>query len=91
MAKTSTTIKANDYTDLLDKISSSGLFEMTDCNVEIWCPEQSDTEEVEKMVHLIESMVHVLDIKVGSSIEDMASDTYRIILKEPPAKNRFTK
>jgi hypothetical protein len=91
MAKASTTITALDYTDLLGKLSSSGLFEMTDCNVEIWCPEKSDTGEIEKMVHLIESMVHVLDVKVGSSIEDLASDSYRVILKEPPAKTRFTK
>jgi|AntAceMinimDraft_5_1070358.scaffolds.fasta_scaffold00452_20 hypothetical protein len=91
MAKASTTITALDYTDLLDKISTSGMFEMTDCNVEIWCPEKSNTEEIKKMVHLIESMVHVLDVKIGSSIEDLVSDSYRVILKEPPAKNRFTK
>ena len=75
-------LSVKNYDDFRDLLSSSGVFEMTDCAIEIWCPELSETPEVEKMVKLLESMVHVTDVRVGSRIEDMASDDYLIVIRE---------
>lgn len=70
-------------------LPNSGLFDMTDCAVEIWCPEAAEIEEVQRMVSLVESMVHVTDVKIGSDIENLASDDYRVVLIED--KNDITK
>lgn len=84
------TIRTTNYDDFRDMLPSSGLFEMTDCAVEIWCPEQSETEEIKRMVSLLESMVHVTDVKIGSDIENLASEEYRVILTETADyKKRF--
>lgn len=69
-------------------LPNSGLFDMTDCAVEIWCPEAAEIEEVQRMVSLVESMVHVTDVKIGSDIENLASDDYRVVLIED--KNDIT-
>jgi hypothetical protein len=82
----SRTITVKTYDEFRDTVPFSGVFEMTDCSVEIWCPELAEVEEVGRMVALIESMVHVTDIRVGSSIEDFASDDYRVIISEQPDK-----
>lgn len=82
----SRTITVKTYDEFRDTVPFSGIFEMTDCSVEIWCPELAEVEEVGRMVALIESMVHVTDIRVGSSIEDFASDDYRVIISEQPDK-----
>lgn len=70
-------------------LPNSGLFDMTDCAVEIWCPEAAEIEEIQRMVSLVESMVHVTDVKIGSDIENLASDDYRVVLIED--KNDITK
>lgn len=75
-------ILVDTYDDFRDLLPSSGVFEFTDCAVEIWCPLNSDIEEVNRMVHLLESMVHVTDVKIGSEIEDIASGHYRVIMIE---------
>jgi hypothetical protein len=83
---TTRTVKATSYDDLRDSLSTSGIFDMTDCSVEIWCPVQSEVEEVQRMVSLIESMVHVTDVKIGSAVEDLVSDDYRVIFIEDSNK-----
>jgi cell division GTPase FtsZ len=85
---TTRTITAVTYEDLRDSLATSGIFDMTDCAVEIWCPERSEVEEVQRMVTLIESMVHVTDVKIGSAIEDLTSDEYRVIFIEDSNKLR---
>lgn len=85
---TTKTINATSYESLRDMLATSGIFDMTDCAVEIWCPETSETYEVQRMVALIESMVHVTDVKIGSAIEDLASDDYRVIFTEDTQKLR---
>lgn len=81
-----------DYEEFRDSLPTSGVFEMTDCAVEICCPELAEVAEVERMVTLIESMLHVTDVRVSSSIEDFISDEYRVIVTEqsggPAAKRR---
>ena len=76
------TMKVSGYSDFLDQIPTSGMFDMQDCTVEVWCPEESDVMEVQKMVHLVESMVNVTDVVVGSRIEDLTSDQYSVVIKE---------
>lgn len=78
----SRTIEVSNYDELRDTLPTSGIFDMMDCAVEIWCPELSETEEVAKMTRLIESMVNVVDVRVGSTIEDMANVHYTIKVTE---------
>ncbi len=80
MTKRTLTVKT--YEDFLESIPTSGLFEMTDCAVEIWCPEFAQADEVQRMVVLLESMVHLTDVKIGSDIENLLSDDYRVVLIE---------
>lgn len=86
-------ISVESYEDLRDGISSSGVFDMTDCAVEISCPEDSDVSEVQKMVQLIESMVHVTDVKISSTHEDFQNNYYTIKMTETPnnPKTRFVR
>lgn len=76
------TLNVKSYEDFRDRLSTSGLFDMMDCTVQIWCPESSDVDEVDRMVRLIESMVHVADVQIGSEIEDMISESYRVVITE---------
>ncbi len=66
---------------------------MDDCVLEIWCPEESDVAQIEKMVHLVESMVNVVDVRIGSRVEDLLSEDYHINLIEekPSVRSRFKK
>lgn len=73
-------------------LPTSGLFDMTDCSVEIWCPEASEIEEIQRMVTLIESMVHVTDVRIGSDMQNLTSDDYRVVITEDKndiGKKRF--
>ena len=91
---TKKTLKVKSYEDFRDSLPTSGLFEMTDCAVEIWCPELAEADEIQRMVTLIESMVHVTDIKIGSDIENLTSDDYRVVLTEEsstPGRARHTR
>jgi hypothetical protein len=75
-------LRVYNYEDLRDSIATTGIFEMLDCKLQIWCPLEYDSVKVEKMVKLVESMVHVTDVKVGSKIEDTVSESYQIIFTE---------
>lgn len=77
-----TMLNVKGYEDFRDKLSTSGLFDMTDCTIQIWCPESSDTDEIQKMVRLVESMVHVTDVQIGSQIQDLTSESYRVVIAE---------
>lgn len=80
--KRTRTFSVHDYDDFRDLVPTSGLFEMTDCAVEIWCPELAETEEIQRMVTLLESMVHVTDVRIGSDSENLTSEDYRVVLIE---------
>jgi len=75
-------LTVQNYEDFRDLLPSSGLFDMTDCALEIWCPEASEVAEVQRMVTLVESMVHVTDVRIGSDIENLTSSDYRVVLIE---------
>jgi hypothetical protein len=79
---TKRTLTVRTYEDFLESLPTSGLFEMTDCAVEIWCPEFAEADEIQRMVLLLESMVHLTDVKIGSDIENLTSDDYRVVLIE---------
>jgi hypothetical protein len=92
MTSKARTLKVKNYDDFRDMLPNSGLFDMTDCSVEIWCPEASEIEEIQRMVILIESMVHVTDVKIGSDIENLISSDYRVVITEDSngiGKKRF--
>ena len=77
-------LTVKNYDEFLEKLPNSGVFDMLDCAVEIYCPEMAEAVEVERMVNLVESMIHVTDVKVGSDIRDFASGStsYRILITE---------
>lgn len=92
MSKLNTrTLHVKDYEDFRDSLPTSGVFDMTDCAVEIWCPELAEAEELQRMVVLIESMVHVTDVKVGSSLSDMISDEYRVVVTQQTSSRQTKK
>lgn len=76
------TIRVKTYEDFRDSLPTSGVFDMTDCAVEIWCPELAEASEVQRMVTLLESMLHVTDVRVGSTIEDFITDEYKVVVTE---------
>jgi hypothetical protein len=82
MIKNTRTMEVESYEDFRDRIPSSGLFDMTDCTLEVWCPLESDVAEVQRMVTLVESMVHVTDVEIGSRTEDLLSDKYSVVITE---------
>lgn len=86
IGKNKNIILANGYDEFRDLLSTSGIFEYTDCLVEIWCPLESETEEIDRMVRLLESMVHVTDVKIGSDIQNLTSDNYRVVITEDSEK-----
>lgn len=88
MAQIQRTVTVTNYEEFRDALPSSGLFDMTDCRVEILCPELSEVSEIQRMITLIESMVHVTDVRVGSDIENLISDDYRVILTEDTTTNK---
>jgi hypothetical protein len=55
--------------DLRDSLSTSGVFDMTDCEVVIDCPLDSSTEEIRKMVNILESAIHITDIRIVGYVE----------------------
>ena len=57
---------------------------MFDCAVQIYCPEMAQTEDIERMVNTIESMINVVDVQIVSTPQDLHSETYQVIIKEVP-------
>ncbi len=80
------TIKTKDSDELRDLLPSSGIFEMLDCNVEIYCPEFATTDDIQRLVSTIESMINVIDVRVSSTPETLYDDHYKILITEanPP-------
>jgi hypothetical protein len=77
--------------ELRDELPNSGVFDMTDCTVELGCPLDSHTEEIEKMVNLIESMIHVVDVKVSGIPQPHLNDLYTITITDVPFNRAINK
>ena len=95
MPSYSKTLEVSDYNEFRDAVAGSGVFDMLDCEVEIWCPLESDVQEVQKMVTLLESMVHVTDVAISSHVQETAElDHYRVVVTETSSetpKKRFSR
>jgi hypothetical protein len=66
---------------------------MLDCEVEIYCPELATTDDIQKMVSTLESMINVVDVRVSSTPETLHNESYQVIIKEVPVDvaKRFTR
>jgi hypothetical protein len=82
MTKT-VTIEVEDFNELRDSLHQTGLFDMSDCIVEITCSMERPVAEVQKMFSFIKTTINVVDTVV---ISDEFLDTYVIQLREvdPP-------
>lgn len=61
---------------------------MVDCAVEIYCPENSTTEDIQKMVATIENMINVVDVRISATPEKATETTYEILITEVPSAYR---
>jgi hypothetical protein len=61
-------IRAENYEDLRDNISTTGLFDILDCAIEIECPLDASTSELQKITTLLESVINVTDILILSGV-----------------------
>jgi hypothetical protein len=82
VSKSEKILVVSDYEDFRDNIATSGVFEMMDCTVQVWCPEDSDVDQVDRIIRLVESMVNVIDVQIGSRIEDLTVNTYSVVLTQ---------
>lgn len=73
-------LRPSEVEDLLHIIPASGVFEMLDCNVYVKYPEHATTGDLEKITNLIQSMIHVEDIKISNTPTE--DDRYRIEIEE---------
>lgn len=51
--------------ELRDSLSTSGVFDMTDCKVYIDCPLDGTADDVQKMIAILEATINVVDVKVA--------------------------
>lgn len=93
MSDTIRKISAKDPADLRDLLPTSGVFDMLDCAVEIYCPELAQADDVQKIVTTIESMINVVDVKVTATPETLQNTKYQVIITEVPVDvaKRFTR
>ena len=83
MTTNTVTIEVEDFNDLRDSLHQTGLFDMSDCIVEITCSMDRPVAEVQKMFSFIKTTINVVDTVV---ITDEYLDTYVVQLREvdPP-------
>jgi hypothetical protein len=74
-------IRAEDPDSFRDLIPISGVFEIDDCTVEISYPLDASAEDLQQIQITIESMIHVVDIRVSSS-PDPEESHYLITVTE---------
>jgi hypothetical protein len=84
-------IKALSADELRDKLPNSGVFEMFDCKVEVFCPLNSDTSEIEKIVKVIESMINVTDVKITGDIGPEDQEHYIIKITDTPVNTNIAR
>jgi hypothetical protein len=53
--------------DLRDKLHYSGLFDMSDCVVEVECHPNTQAEELDKIVRVLEAAINVVDVVISST------------------------
>jgi hypothetical protein len=79
-------IKTTGYDEFRDNIHTTELFDMLDCNLEVVASPLAPITEIDKIVQLVESMIHVLDVRITSAVD---SEDYEIIIAPvQPFSNR---
>lgn len=83
MTAKSVTLRVESFDELRDSLHQTGLFDMSDCIVEITCSMDSSVNEVQKMFNFIKTTINVVDTSV---ITDEETHDYRVQLREvePP-------
>lgn len=80
-----------DSSQLRDSLPQSGVFEMTDCIVEVSCSAYHPIDEVTKMLEIIKSTINVVE---HTFIPDESVETFQVRISEVPppfSKGRFKK
>lgn len=80
----SKTLEVYSADEFREALPTSGVFEMVDCKVELVCPPTAQTEEVEKMATVIESMINVTDFRVIGVPRSEDEETYLITITDVP-------
>lgn len=80
------TITVMDADELRDALPASGMFDMLDCDVELLCPPNARTSEIERMVKIIESMINVTDIRVSGVPRSENELSYNIKISNAPTE-----
>lgn len=80
----SRTLEVHSADEFRELLPTSGVFDMLDCEVELVCPPSAQTEEVEKMVTVIESMINVTDVRVIGVPRSEDEETYLITITDVP-------
>lgn len=80
----SRTLEVYSADEFREKLPTSGVFEMLDCEVELVCPPTAQTSEIEKIVTLIESMINVVDVRVVGVPRSESDETYLITITNVP-------
>jgi hypothetical protein len=81
---TKVSLKVTSYSQLRDTLHHSGLFDMADCTISLTCPASASTDEIDRMVHVIESAINVVDVKITVD-KDPYLFEYLVDLYEVPA------
>lgn len=82
MAVKTVNMKVDNSDELRDSLHHTGIFEMTDCIVEITCNMNHPVKEVQKMLDLIKGTINVVDTAV---IMDQDADEYLVQVREVEA------
>jgi hypothetical protein len=77
------TVKVSSYEEFRDGIHETRLFDMFDCNLEIIATPVGAVDEIDKIVTLIESMIHVHDIRITSEVTSEDYEVTIIPLQQP--------
>lgn len=64
-------IQVSSPDELRDALPQSGVFELTDCKVQIDAPGDADDEDVQKMITIINSTINVIGVSVTYVIDNM--------------------
>lgn len=85
MSNKKVTILVQDFEEFRDSINQTGVFEMSDCNIEIFCNTGRSIKEIQKIIDFTSSAINVIESSVISS-EDEDENTYTIVISEiiPP-------
>jgi hypothetical protein len=77
-------LQVESYEELRDNLSTSGLFDLLDCDIEIECPLDATTEELGRITTLLESVINVTDILILTGVYS-DDNQYNITIRETPA------